>query len=130
MGSQNCDRDPVYILTEAIKGGITAFQYREKGVNALIGEAKITLGKKLRAICKENNIPFFINDDIELINVLDVDGVHVGQDDTPVNDIRRDYPNILIGLSVSNKSELQKSPDRKSTRLNSSHVAISYAVFC
>src|SRR5690625_6349501 len=32
-----------------------------------------------------------------------------------------------IGLVVSSEGSLQ---DRKSTRLNSSHVAISYAVFC
>ena len=30
MGSQNCKRDPVDILDEAIQGGITAFQFREK----------------------------------------------------------------------------------------------------
>lgn len=110
MGSQNCTRDPVDTLYEAIKGGITAFQFREKGRNALKGDAKITLGKKLRAICKENNIPFFINDDVELIHVLEADGIHVGQEDTFVTDIRREFPNLFIGLSVSNEEELKKSP--------------------
>src|SRR5207253_8168614 len=32
--------------------------------------------------------------------------------------------------AVVQNSASQKPPDRKSTRLNSSHVAISYAVFC
>src|SRR5690625_3457966 len=40
-------------------------------------------------------------------------------------DIRRREVVALIGASGSGKST-----DRKSTRLNSSHVAISYAVFC
>jgi|SRR5690625_1892151 len=110
MGSQNCIRDPIDTLTEAIKGGITAFQFREKGRNALRGDAKITLGKKLRTICKENNIPFFINDDVELIHVLEADGIHVGQEDTAVTDIRKEFPNLLIGLSISNETELKKSP--------------------
>src|SRR5690625_6442547 len=31
---------------------------------------------------------------------------------------------------TAREQEVEYSPDRKSTRLNSSHVAISYAVFC
>lgn len=112
MGSQNChqDHEPQYILQEAIKGGITAFQYREKGKGSLAKNEKIELGLKLRQLCHENNIPFFINDDIDLIETLDVDGIHVGQDDISVYAIRKRYPNIFIGLSISNKSELKNSP--------------------
>lgn len=110
MGSQNCSRDPEVILQEAIAGGITAFQYREKGEGALTGEAKIILGKKLRAICREHRIPFFINDDVELAEMLDVDGIHVGQDDQAVEEIRKQFPDNLIGLSVSNQAELENSP--------------------
>lgn len=110
MGSQNCKRDPVDILDEAIKGGITAFQFREKGTGALTGEAKLTLGKQLRAMCLNHNVPFFINDDIDLIDVLNVDGIHVGQGDMSVAEIRKRFPNKIIGLSISNKEELAQSP--------------------
>lgn len=110
MGSQNCDRNPEDILTEAIAAGITAFQYREKGTGSLSGEAKIALGKKLRAICRLNEIPFFINDDVELATVLDVDGIHVGQDDTSIAQLRLDFPELEIGLSVSTEEELKRSP--------------------
>lgn len=110
MGSQNCERDPEVILTEAVEAGITAFQYREKGAGSLQGEAKIALGKKLRDICRRNNVPFFINDDIELVSILDVDGIHVGQDDTPIAKLREDFPNLEIGLSISNEEELKLSP--------------------
>ena len=51
MGSQDCNREPEKILTEAIEAGITAFQYREKGANALTGKQQIELGKRLRDIC-------------------------------------------------------------------------------
>jgi len=110
MGSQNCRRDPLAILQEAIDGGITAFQYREKGKNALDGGNKLALGLKLRKLCREEGIPFFINDDIELADKLDVDGIHVGQEDIPVEQIRKKYPTLIIGLSVSNDAELRKSP--------------------
>src|SRR5699024_11313291 len=57
----------------------------------------------------------------------------------PMNPAARDYPNEFIQTGVSAIDGLntlvrgQKLPiaeDRKSTRLNSSHVSISYAVFC
>lgn len=110
MGSQNCQRDPLKILQEAIKGGITAFQYREKGKGSLTGKAKIELGLQLRQLCLEHNIPFFINDDIDLIEAFNVDGIHVGQDDSSVCKIREKYPCLLIGLSISNEFELKNSP--------------------
>lgn len=110
MGSQDCDRDPEIILQEAIDAGITAFQFREKGKGSLNDEAKIDLGKKLRALCRNHNIPFFINDDVELATTLDVDGIHVGQDDEKIANLRSEFPNLLIGLSVSNEAELKRSP--------------------
>src|SRR5690625_1132158 len=110
MGSQNCDRDPVDILQEAASAGITAFQYREKGHGALTGHAKLELGKQLRKICAAHQIPFIVNDDIELVEPLEADGIHVGQDDLPVTEIRQLFPNKIIGLSVSNANELGQSP--------------------
>lgn len=110
MGSQNCKRDPVKILQNAIKGGITAFQYREKGDGSLTGKDKINLGLQLRQLCLDHNIPFFINDDFDLIEPLNVDGIHVGQDDISVYKIREQYPSLLVGLSISNEYELKKSP--------------------
>lgn len=110
MGSQNCETDPVKILEDAIAGGITAFQFREKGAGSLTGDAKLTLGKRLRKVCQAHHIPFFINDDTDLVETLHVDGIHVGQDDMSVLPLRRLYPNLLIGLSVSNEQELYNSP--------------------
>lgn len=110
FGSQDCYKEPEIILHEAIDAGITAFQYREKGENSLKGQEKLALGKKLRRICLQRNIPFIINNDIELIEPLYVDGIHVGQTDTPVALLRKQYPNVKIGLSISTMKELNNSP--------------------
>lgn len=110
MGSQNCDRDPKQILKEAITAGITAFQYREKGTGSLTGFQKYILGKQLRDICRYYHIPFFVNDEVELAQVLEADGIHVGQDDLSPTDLRRKFPNKWIGLSISNNQELSTSP--------------------
>src|SRR5207253_11220953 len=37
---------------------------------------------------------------------------------------------LLVGVGIGELLHLDDGIDRKSTRLNSSHVAISYAVFC
>lgn len=110
MGSQNCDRDPFQILEEAALSGITAFQFREKGKGSLQGREKLEFGRKLREICKKYNIPFIINDDIDLVTALDADGIHVGQEDESTLTLRQKFPNLLIGLSISNRNELKNSP--------------------
>lgn len=112
MGSQNCrpGEHPEIILRTAIEAGITAFQFREKGSGALVGSEKIALGKRLRDICHKHDIPFIINDDIELVNILEVDGIHVGQDDATIESLRKKFPKLFIGLSISNKDELAASP--------------------
>lgn len=109
MGSQNCRRDPLVILEEAIDGGITAFQYREKGPGSLTGKEKLDLGRKLRKKCKKNNILFFINDDLELVEPLEADGIHIGQEDEHADKVRSLFPEKIIGLSVSNTEEVKNS---------------------
>ncbi|MBP1968419.1 thiamine-phosphate pyrophosphorylase [Virgibacillus natechei] len=110
MGSQNCDQDPVQILESAANSGITAFQFREKGEGSLTGDAKLELGKRLREVCRQHNIPFIVNDDVDLACLLHADGIHVGQDDSSVEEIRKHFPDKIIGLSLSNADEVAKSP--------------------
>ena len=106
MGSQNTKSDPVDILKAAIAGGITCFQYREKGEHAKVGLDRMNLGLNLRKICREHNIPFIVNDDIELAIKLDADGIHVGQDDIAIDQLRKLIPtHYIIGLSTSTVEE-------------------------
>lgn len=106
MGSQNTTKDPIEVVRQAIEGGITCFQYREKGLHAKSGEQRIALGEKLRSLCTDANIPFIVNDDIELALVLEADGIHVGQGDTPLNVVRKSVPNhFIIGMSTSTPEE-------------------------
>ncbi|NDI34891.1 thiamine phosphate synthase [Chengkuizengella sediminis] len=105
MGSVNCLKHPVEVLSEAIEGGITIFQYREKGKGALQGEEKLQLGKKLQFLCKQNDIPFIVNDDINLALELDADGVHIGQEDGDISKIRKLVGTKMLGISTHNLSE-------------------------
>jgi thiamine-phosphate pyrophosphorylase len=109
MGSVNCHQDPEEILRSAIKGGITLFQFREKGEGCLHGNEKEILAKKLQAICRENSIPFIVNDDIELAIRLNADGVHIGQEDEPADAVRRKIGSKILGVSVHNMMEAEEA---------------------
>src|SRR5690625_2551217 len=120
MGSQNTKSDPVDILKAAIAGGITCFQYREKGEHAKVGLDRINLGLNLRKLCRENNIPFIVNDDVELAIKLDADGIHVGQDDIAIDELRKIVPShYMIGLSTSTIEE-----SLEAERLNVDYIGV------
>ena len=109
-GTTTClGKDLYTVVEDALKGGITLFQFREKGKGSLEGEEKLELAIKLQNICKKYNVPFIVNDDIELALEIDADGVHVGQDDLDVDEIRKLMPNKIIGLSIGNEEELKQS---------------------
>lgn len=106
MGSQDCLQYPVDVLEEAIAGGITIFQFREKGKDALTGDAKLALAQKLQGLCKSKGVPFIVNDDIDLALVLDADGVHIGQDDESAAFVRKRLGHQkILGVSAHNQDE-------------------------
>ena len=109
-GTTTClGKDLYTVVEDALKGGITLFQFREKGKGALEGKEKLELAVKIQDLCKKYNVPFIVNDDIELALEIDADGVHVGQDDLGVDEIRKLIPNKIIGLSIGNEEELKQS---------------------
>ena len=56
MGTANTSRHPLDVVKEAIQGGITMFQFREKGEGAQ-GEEKKKIARQIQALCQEANIP-------------------------------------------------------------------------
>ena len=109
-GTTTClGKDLYTVVEDALKGGITLFQFREKGEGALEGSEKVELAIKLQDLCKKYNVPFIVNDDIELALEIDADGVHVGQDDLGVDEIRKLMPDKIIGLSIGNEEERKQS---------------------
>ncbi|GEQ06722.1 thiamine phosphate synthase [Staphylococcus gallinarum] len=98
-----------HVLKEALSAGITMFQFREKGATALRGNDKEKLAIELLELCRAYNVPFIVNDDIELARKIDADGVHVGQDDQSVNVFATQFQDKIIGLSISDEDEYQQS---------------------
>ncbi|WP_043933224.1 thiamine phosphate synthase [Bacillus sp. EB01] len=106
-GSNNCLKQLEEVLEEAIKGGITLFQFREKGTNALKGEDRTNLARRLFNICKQYNVPFIVNDDVDLALAINADGVHIGQDDGCAEEVRKRIGDKLLGVSAHSEKEVQ-----------------------
>ena len=52
-------------------------------------------------MCRRFNVPFVINDNVEIAKLADADGVHLGQDDMPVEQARQILgANKIIGVSA------------------------------
>ncbi|AOL34378.1 thiamine phosphate synthase [Geobacillus thermoleovorans] len=105
MGSQNSERPAADVLKEALDGGVTLFQFREKGPGALKGADKEALARQLQRLCRVYGVPFIVNDDVELALAIDADGVHVGQDDEDARRVREKIGDKILGVSAHNVEE-------------------------
>jgi thiamine-phosphate pyrophosphorylase len=84
----------------ALKGGITFLQLREKelGYDEFLQEAI-----ELKMLTAFYDVPFVINDNVEVAQACDADGVHVGQEDMPVEKVREMIgPDKILGVSAQN----------------------------
>jgi len=92
-------------IEDALKGGVTIVQLREKelGEDLFVEEAL-----KVRELCHKYNVPLIINDNVEVALKSGADGVHVGIEDTPVKDIRRRVPpDFIIGATCKTVEQAQ-----------------------
>lgn len=97
-------RQSLYEQVEsALKGGATCVQLREKHMS---DDEFLKEAIKISGLCKRYNVPFFINDNVGVAIKCNADGVHVGQDDMEVSEVRRMVGNdMMIGVSAHTVEE-------------------------
>ena len=99
-----CDDQPDEFLARALAGGVDIVQLRMKDAS---DEQIVAAGRRFAAAAAEHGALFILNDRPELVAATGADGVHVGQDDTPVADARailgRDR---LVGLSTHSPTQI------------------------
>jgi thiamine-phosphate pyrophosphorylase len=106
-GAQPGGRDPEALLHAALSGGVDIVQLREKE----LGREEIERSARtFRRLCDTYSALFIVNDDPYLARTCDADGVHVGQDDMPVEEARAILgPDMVIGLSTHSKEQIAAS---------------------
>lgn len=94
-------------IEEAIKGGTTVVQIREKTAETL---DFYNLALKVKEITKKYNVPLIINDRVDVALAVDADGVHVGQSDMPCDVTRKLIgENKILGVSAATIEEAKKA---------------------
>lgn len=90
--------DVEHLLAEALAGGVDVVQLRDKvGTD----EAIVAVGRTFRRLCDEHGALFVVNDRPDLALACGADGVHVGQEDERVEEVRREVGDeLLVGLST------------------------------
>ncbi|UCG21399.1 MAG: thiamine phosphate synthase [Deltaproteobacteria bacterium] len=91
-------RSNLEVVQSAVEGGVTLVQLREKEATT---REFYEEGLRVGAYLKARDIPLIINDRIDLTLALDAAGVHLGQDDMPIDVARKLLgPRKIIGASV------------------------------
>jgi thiamine-phosphate pyrophosphorylase len=80
------DTEALIKATEmALTVGVGLLQYRHKTAS---GELRLEQASALLKLCRQLNVPFIVNDHIDLCLKLDADGIHVGGTDASVAVVR------------------------------------------
>ncbi len=91
---------------QALTEDVSMFQLRLK--NSSDAEF-MKLAVAYKKVCNEKGIKFIINDNLAIVQFIDADGLHIGQDDLAFNFCREKFPNKIIGLTVGNEKEAKEA---------------------
>jgi thiamine-phosphate pyrophosphorylase len=103
-------RDNIDVVKQMIAAGVKIIQYREKEKNMA---EKYEQCLTIRELTREAGVFFIINDHIDLALLVKADGIHVGQEDLPIEAVRRLVgENMAIGLSTHSPLQAKEAIER------------------
>lgn len=86
------------VVLQAVHGGVASVQLREKSLST---RAFVEEAARIKLLLAPYGIPLIINDRVDVALAVGAAGVHVGQDDMPVEQVRKLVgPEVIVGLSV------------------------------
>ncbi|GIW88492.1 MAG: hypothetical protein KatS3mg108_2816 [Isosphaeraceae bacterium] len=107
VGGGGTLRELVWLVGEALEGGVQVVQLREKGLD---DRTWLSRAREVRILTAKAGALFIVNDRPDLARLAGADGVHVGQGDVTVRDARRIVgPSALIGVSTHRAEELERA---------------------
>jgi len=103
-------RSNIEVVREMLEAGVELIQYREK--EKKMG-AKLQECRAIREMTREAGAAFIVNDDIAIAILVGADGVHIGQEDLPVESVRQLVgEDMAIGLSTHSPEEARDAVRR------------------
>jgi thiamine-phosphate pyrophosphorylase len=100
------------VVGAAVQGGtsgVSCVQLREK---SLATRPFLERARALKSLLQPLGVPLIINDRLDIALACGADGVHVGQSDMPVAELRRLLPaDAIVGLSIESLAQLDTVPD-------------------
>jgi thiamine-phosphate pyrophosphorylase len=96
--------DPLLDAREIIRAGAKILQLRAKNLNK---RAIYDLATHLTSLCNENQVCFLVNDWVDIALVTGASGVHLGQEDFPVDQARQLLEQKILGLSTHDLAQFQ-----------------------
>jgi len=95
------------VVSAMLAAGIRIVQYREKDLPM---QQKYREGMPIKDLCANNDACFIVNDDVALAMAVEADGVHLGQDDLPVDVARKLVGDkMIIGLSTHSPEQVDEA---------------------
>ncbi len=101
-------RTNVEVARRMVAGGIDVLQYREKLTDKSLKEI-YTECLEIRSITADAGVPFIVNDYADVALMVGADGIHRGQDDLPVQALRKIAPQMMIGCSTHSPEQAQQA---------------------
>ena len=94
-------------VQEALDGGATCIQLRE---NQLDDKTFLQEAIEIQKLCKQYQVPFIVNDNVEIAKDMHADGIHVGQSDMEALDVRKALGNdVILGVSAQTVEQAKKA---------------------
>lgn len=94
-------------IEEALQGGVTILQLREKELDE---DSFTDEAIEVKSLCRKYGVPLIINDNVNVALKSGADGVHVGIEDMPIDEIRRKTPDsFIIGATCKTVEQAQSA---------------------
>ena len=98
------------VVKESLEGGVTFLQLREKELDE---EHFLEEARELQKLCREYQVPFVINDNVDIAAAINADGVHVGPSDMEAGDVRAKLgPDKIIGVTAKTVEQAVLAQER------------------
>jgi thiamine-phosphate pyrophosphorylase len=101
-------RSNIEVVRDMVAAGVKIIQYREKEDNKSRKEMMAEC-REIRKITQKTGTLFIVNDFLDIAILCGADGIHCGQDDLSVQDVKKIAPHLMVGISTHSPEQAKKA---------------------